>query len=158
MKFFNNKFWKFAAIFTAIIILGLGVFWLMKYYQLQKGPEYQAQKYLEELERKYREDTYGGSTPEETLQFFIAALKNEDIELASKYFVIDKQEEWKGKLENAKEKNVVDEMVRDLSNAKRGKDISPRSALFSITNDKNEIIAMINIVRIINDKWKIESL
>jgi len=34
------------------------------------------------------EDTYGGKTPEETLNLFIEALKKEDLELASKYFVL----------------------------------------------------------------------
>ena len=31
-------------------------------------------------------DTYGGQTPEETYDLFLAALKNEDVGLASKYF------------------------------------------------------------------------
>lgn len=38
-------------------------------------------------------DTYGGSTPDETWQLFIAALEKEDVELAAKYFAVDKREE-----------------------------------------------------------------
>ncbi len=157
-KIFNKTFWKFTALFAVIIVLAGGAVWLTKYYQWRKSPEYQAEKYLKEMEQKYREDTYGGSTPEETLQLFIIALKNGDTDLASKYFVMDKQEEWKGKLENIKTKNLLNEMVIDLSKAKRGKDISPESVLFSVVNNKNEVISMINIIKNINNKWKIESL
>lgn len=38
------------------------------------------------------QDTYGGATPDETWDMFVAALEKEDIELAAKYFRVDKQE------------------------------------------------------------------
>jgi len=44
------------------------------------------------LEAQYRADTYGGSTPEETLGLFIKALEAKDYELAAKYFVVENQE------------------------------------------------------------------
>jgi len=157
MKIFNKKFVKIATVLAAIIILALGVFWLIKYYQ-QKSPEYQAEKYLKEMEQKYREDTYGGNTPEETLQLFIDALKKGDIDLASKYFVIDKQDEWKEKLEKIKNAGELKNMISDLEKAKRGSDISSKSSLFSVVNLKNEVIAMMSIIKIPNGKWKIESL
>ncbi len=46
----------------------------------------QTQAALDEFEEAMRNDTYGGTTPEETLQLFIAALEAEDLDLASKYF------------------------------------------------------------------------
>lgn len=39
-------------------------------------------------------DTYGGKTPQETLQMYIDAVEKGDYELASKYFIEDYQ--WKG--------------------------------------------------------------
>lgn len=51
------------------------------------------QKYEDELKAKYTADTDGGKTPEETIGLFIAALKAGDIEKASKYYVLEKQEE-----------------------------------------------------------------
>jgi hypothetical protein len=45
------------------------------------------------LEAAYKADTYGGATPEETLKLFIDALEKKDYELASKYFVVEEQEE-----------------------------------------------------------------
>lgn len=51
------------------------------------------QKYEDELKAKYTADTDGGKTPEETIDLFIAALKAGDIEKASKYYVLEKQQE-----------------------------------------------------------------
>src|SRR3989344_3937509 len=39
-----------------------------------------------------KNDTYGGKTPEETFDLFLEALKKNDAELASKYYIIDNQE------------------------------------------------------------------
>src|SRR6266403_2009295 len=39
------------------------------------------------LEAAYKNDPYGGATPEETLKLFIDALEKKDYALASKYFV-----------------------------------------------------------------------
>ena len=41
------------------------------------------------LEAQYRADSYGGTTPEETLRLFVEALEKKDYELASKYFVVE---------------------------------------------------------------------
>ena len=48
--------------------------------------------YLKNFEDAMRADTYGGSTPEETLQLFITALKAGDIDLASRYFALETNE------------------------------------------------------------------
>src|SRR3989344_7855008 len=48
-------------------------------------------------------DTYGGKTPQETLDLFVAALRAGDVDLASKYFLLDdglKREKWEEYLEN----------------------------------------------------------
>lgn len=49
-------------------------------------------KHDAELEAAYKADTYGGATPEETLKLFIEALEKKDYELASKYFVVERQQ------------------------------------------------------------------
>lgn len=49
--------------------------------------DYQAKQ----LEKQYREDTYGGDTPEETLRMFVEALEKKDFALAAKYYVPEKQ-------------------------------------------------------------------
>jgi len=60
-------------------------------------------RYYEALKRAYEKDTYGGETPDETLALFIDALKKGDIDLASKYFVVEKQEEKKNEFLDAKD-------------------------------------------------------
>lgn len=44
-----------------------------------------------QLEAQYKADIYGGDTPEETLKLFVGALEKKDFELASKYYVPEKQ-------------------------------------------------------------------
>lgn len=74
-----------------------------------------AQKKLEEL---YRNDKYGGKTPEETFDMFIAALEKGDVDLASKYFVLNKQEQWRKTLEEYKTKALITDFVDELKNEK----------------------------------------
>jgi len=62
----------------------------------RKGVENLAKalKQLEEDDYKAAmADTYGGKTPQETLQMYIDAVEKGDYELASKYFIGDKQNE-----------------------------------------------------------------
>jgi len=57
-------------------------------------------------------DTYGGTTPQETLQIFIDAVEAGDYELASRYFVVEKQGEWESNLQEVKN---IDFLMNDLS-------------------------------------------
>lgn len=50
-------------------------------------------------------DTYGGKTPQETLQLYIDAVEKGDYELASKYFVESKRGEELSRLEKISEVN-----------------------------------------------------
>jgi len=45
------------------------------------------------LEAAYKNDPYGGATPEATLKLFIEALEKKDYTLASNYFIPEKREE-----------------------------------------------------------------
>jgi len=67
--------------------------------QIKAGLEQTTQQIKEE-EQKYQEDNYGGTTPEETYQMFLTALKQQNTELASKYFILEKQNEYRQLLEN----------------------------------------------------------
>lgn len=84
-----------------LAVLAAFVIWGM----LKSGPwlrEWQnrraASAFKKQMEELYRNDKYGGKTPEETFDMFIAALEKGDVELASKYFVLDKQEGWRQSL------------------------------------------------------------
>ncbi|MFA6094482.1 MAG: hypothetical protein WC757_01175 [Candidatus Paceibacterota bacterium] len=52
----------------------------------------------QKLEEAYKKDTMGSTTPEGTLDMFIAALKKNNLEEASKYYVVEMQEKQKESL------------------------------------------------------------
>lgn len=74
---------------------------------------------IKELERPYREDKYGGKTPEETFDLFLEALRKGDIELASKYFELENQEEWLEKLSQYKENNNLSDFLKELERERK---------------------------------------
>lgn len=120
------------------------------------------QKYFAELEEKYKNDLYGGETPEQTMQLFISALKAGDTELASKYFVIEKQEEWRGKLEESKTAGNLTKyalLVEKASVKKYGKEIY--AGHYQINYPLQQGQPDWNIDMSLNtktNKWKLESL
>lgn len=135
-----------------IVAVAMGGLYFFNYYF---SPEQKALREFEELEKLYAEDTYGGETPEETLQLFIDALKAGDIELASKYFVIEKQEEWESNLHKINDNGFLQEMVSDLNRSKDRYKISDGQTGFDIANDQNEVALTILVGRNSNGLWKI---
>ncbi len=85
--------WKFETGFLLIIGAALLVWAGTVYLSPEARKARDANDYLERLQAEYKNDTYGGATPEETLALFIAALEKGDIELASKYFLPEDREE-----------------------------------------------------------------
>lgn len=148
----NQTSKKFMGGFLAIITLSLATLYITQTYF---SPERQAERRLADLERRYAEDTYGGKTPEETLELFINALKAGDIELASKYFVLDKQEEWLENLRVVKNKNFLQEMIGDLQRPREKKSTNKNQATFYIYNDNKQLAIAINVARGPNGIWKI---
>ena len=130
----------------------------VRYFQYLKSPEYKAIQDLKNLEKQYAEDPYGGDTPEETLRLFIDALKKGDTELAAKYFVLDKQQEWKEDLAKIKEKGLLEEMVKDLERLEKSKE-EPEE-VFYVTTNKENIVSVQLIVgkNPYSKKWKIYEL
>src|SRR3989338_3270107 len=98
---------KYLLAIGAVAAVGFGVLFFIQYLRNAEDPEKQAQEYVEALEKAYREDQYGGNTPEETLQLFIDALKKGNTDLAAKYFIIDEQEKWKVKLSDIQRRDVL---------------------------------------------------
>jgi len=94
----KSKLWKFFAGFLLIIVLALAGLWGIAKYERYIGAR-EVDKLadaMEQFERGEYEramaDTYGGKTPEETLALYIKAVEDGDYELASKYFILDKQD------------------------------------------------------------------
>jgi hypothetical protein len=152
---------KFFAIGLVITLLGVGLFYGIKYFGYRTAPEYNVSKKLKELERQYAEDPYGGDTPEETLRLFINALKKGDTDLAAKYFVLDKQEEWRNELLIIKEKGLLDEMVRDVGKLNKKYPLvknDPNRFIFEAYNEQKDLVMQADIAKGPNGKWKILDL
>jgi hypothetical protein len=153
-----KNYFKYIGGFVGIVLLGAGVLWGVREYRYRKSPEYQAIKYFDDLKAKYENDTYGGATPEETLQLFIDALKKGDVELASKYFVVEKQGEWRTKLEKISKEDKVKFLIEDLGNLKLTKS-GEEEAFFTLANEnKIVLVEMILNKNSKTDKWKISEL
>lgn len=154
---FNKSFLKFGLGFVAMIAVGVTALYFDDIKSMKM--ERDARQYLEELQRQEREDIYGGATPEETLQLFVDALKAGDVELASKYFVLDKQAEWFDNLKKIQNADKLDLMVADILSAERGGDTLNNIAKFVAVNFNQEVVAIINIkINKFSNLWKIESL
>ena len=140
-----------------IIAIGFGAVYAIQFWRQRTNPEYQVLQYFKDLERQYREDPYGGSTPEETLRLFIDALKKGDIDLAAKYFLIEEQKKWREDLTMIKEKQLLNKMIDDLNKTKLT--IRDERAFFSLIDEKNVVISeLVMHKNPLNNKWKITEL
>lgn len=149
---------KILGMAAIVVVIGLIALYIAQYFQYRASPEYLVEKSMEELERRYFEDTYGGDTPEETLRLFIDALKKGDTDLAAKYFVLDKQKEWRNELLEIKERGLLGEMVKDIEGTKLTKKTEDE-AFFTLVDDQNIGVAQIFIGKSqYNKKWKIYEL
>lgn len=172
------RYWKFVGVFLLITILAAGGFFIWGKYlspeakrerELQQNYE-KATKALSAFEEAMRNDTYGGKTPEETLKIFIEALKKEDIELASKYFILETnanspdyltRKKWEGALMKAKQEERLMKIIDILSKAEPDPEavIGLDYYVFSARDENEVVIADIDFqLNKQSGVWKIISL
>lgn len=116
----NNKIIKITLIILLIIFLIYLAFIIpdiYKSYKWQKSVE----RFQESIEKPFKEDIYGGKTPEETWQMFLSALEKGDIELASKYYDVEHQGEAKKWLEELKEKGELAQTIEEMRGLRKSK-------------------------------------
>lgn len=148
----------------AVVVAGLAGFFVWERYW--GNAEYQEYK---ALERRYIEamtnDTYGGQTPQETLDLFVAALKAEDVELAAKYFMLDdnlSREKWVKTLWLFKEKELLNDIVKDIKEKAKEdlkNKIDENDFKFNIYDSTGKVAGWIDMrFNKYSKVWKIESL
>ena len=145
-------FWFFGFLFA--LNYGLEKYNQSKQWQEIKKSAEAFQKAEQELYQKMMADTYGGKTPEETLDMYIEAVEKGDYELASRYFVVEKQEEWKKELfeiEKVNKKNVFLEPLRQSKNSEG--EYSESQQTFAIYKP-----VAINFILYPNGIWKISEI
>ena len=112
----------------------------------------------EKYKEAYYNDDFGGSTPQETLDLFIKALKDGDTALASRYFVIQDREKQLIKLNKLDSEQRADY----ISMLESGKEISCNDnfdwcELHGLYKNNNILISRFRQIKE-NSIWKIESL
>lgn len=121
-------------------------------------------KHLQQEKEKYTNDIYGGTTPLETYQMFLEALKKEDIDLAIKYFPLDLQKKYKDLFLQIKNSGQWEKMMKDLLKKENqlGEYLADDWYNIKIKNDKNEVITTVTLKIIkdfegkpVNNIWKI---
>ena len=154
----NQTSKKMALWFLGIIGVGVVVWLGALYLNPEERAKRDALKYFEDLQAQYETDTYGGATPEETLQLFITALEAGDIELASKYFLPDEREKWQRNISEVETGGSLEEMINDLSRAEKTKEENGQ-ALFVVTDETNTVSVLIGLAKNSNTRvWKITDL
>jgi len=119
----------------------------------------QLEQFLKNQEEVYRKDTYGGATPEETLNLFIAALKAGDTDLAARYFLPEKQEEIKRQLKQGLQSGGVEALLESFAAEQRGIQLDDTSYRFRSFSKKLEADFIVDLIlNPLNREWKIESL
>jgi hypothetical protein len=119
----------------------------------------QFEDFYNNLNEVYRKDTYGGKTPEETLQMFIDALKKGDTDLAAKYYIPEKQKQEAEELRRGKEANVLGLLIGDLEKEKIGRALYEDQYRFITVDENNTAEFQFDLLFNAQTKvWKIESL
>lgn len=102
-------------------------------------------------------DTYGGKTPQETLQMYIDAVEKGDYELASKYLVEIKKNEEVQNLNSLKNKNNLQLFINIIKGAEpEGDIIGDTFRMRALVNNKKEgPYYFIRFIKYPNGIWKI---
>ena len=153
----NQTSKKMALWFLGIIGVGVVVWLGALYLNPEERAKRDALKYFEDLQAQYESDTYGGATPEETLQLFIAALEAGDIELASKYFLPDERGEWRTFLNLAIEEKRVERIRKEIGELKLSRK-DTEEAFFTLTDEGGVVDVIVILKKNQNGVWKITDL
>ena len=151
---------KFSLGALGMVLAGVGALYGLRFFSPEYQQEQAAMQRIKEIEDQYKKDMYGGDTPEETIQLFIDALKKEDIDLAAKYFVIDRQEELKNNLQIIRDKGLFFVTIQDLENLKKPYTIGEgdNTQFIFEAYDAKKLVLQITVIKSLNRKWKIENI
>ncbi len=119
MKYFDKTFWKFTIGFLIVIFVSLVILYgTTSETFLRWLGQWRISRANEEISKIYSADIYGGETPQETFDMFLEALEAGDTEKASRFFVLDKQDEWLAKLNKMKNDGALAKQVENWKEAR----------------------------------------
>lgn len=166
----KNKYIRWGGVLLAIII----AFFVYRYIndrqvfaRLDEGGSLnypvsrrQYEAYTKNLDSRYMNDQYGSTTPEGTLDLFVAALEKEDVVLAAKYFVAEKQKKMEEELGMGLRSGGVKTMLNYMNEYWLDKTyIDYMNEYRFHWTDKDDVSVIINFrLNKFTQKWKIENL
>ena len=153
----NKRSTKLILGFVGILILALGAWYASFYFSPEMREHRAAKEYIENQKEKYRNDTYGSTTPEGTLELFVQALEEGDMELASKYFVIDRQSAKEKELRRLKKEYGLERVSKDAQNLELSKK-TENEAFYVITNEEDQVQVQVVLRKNSKGQWKISEL
>jgi hypothetical protein len=130
------------------------------FFKFEHPNDKEIEQYVSNVERLYREDTYGGKTPQETFDMFRNALKAGDIELAAKYFVPELQASKLTYLNQVVKFGLMEEFISYLDRAKSDGEEPKMGSYFFYTVDENNMMEL-DFQLFFNEQakiWKMQSL
>jgi len=164
----KSKYKKYIVLVViALAIIGGGYWWWEGGSDAEEEQDFYSymENEQERLIEAYKNDTYGGDTPEETWDMFVAALETGDVELASKYFIVEKQEEVARDFAIGKKSGGLGLFLDDFSRIESGdyfKNNTKRYRFVVIgTEGKWDGVVEFTYDLVLNEYtniWKIESL
>ena len=107
-----KKVWKIILVIL-IFISGFAIGLATKYYIDEWKAKRNVALWMDSLD-PFKNDKYGGATPEETFDMYLTALKKGDLELASKYFYATKQQQQLEFLKGQEESKKFNEYILKL--------------------------------------------
>ena len=170
IKIFLRRVFSFRnAKTTALALAGIAVFLFALSYGLLAYEQWKGRQGVENLakalkqveEESYKQamaDTYGGKTPQETLQMYIEAVEKGDYELASKYMIRDEQEkELKGLLNIKEDKQFLNQYLGDLKKSESDGEIIGSTFRMKSKTDLGPYY-FIRFIKYPNGIWKISDI
>lgn len=158
----KSSYFKFVGAFAGIIAVAVGAYFIWNTFF-----KYDINEVYKKAEADYvaamTADTYGGKTPQETLDLFVAALRSGDVELASKYFLLDEnasREKWVASIQGVKDRGLLSRMADDIAvkaNPVSGDDENDFG--FELLNKDGVVAILIDMqFNRYSKVWKIENL
>lgn len=165
--------WRIVFVSVGVLILVVLLFFIyLVFFSPDARRDFEAQKNYNQAikaintyEEAMRNDAYGGKTPQETLNLFIDALEKEDIELASKYFILrsdgSPDVQWLEGLKRVRDEKKIKEFIEALISSQPDLEarVSKEYYVF-VSYDKNKEIILELDLRFnkYSGVWKIGNL
>jgi len=112
----TSKYIGIVVIAFLVLYLGYVVGWEAKHYLDNWKTIRKVDTFNNMILQMFKNDTYGGRTPEETYNLFVDALKKQDVDLAVKYFILDSERRarYQKEFNDKKQKGELEEYANNF--------------------------------------------